>query len=190
LRLVYRLLFLFAAEDRDLLLLPGEAHSAARERYLRFYSTIRLRRLAERRTGTRHADLYAALRLVMSKLASDTGCPELTLPALGSFLFSAQALPDIENCEISNHDLLDAIRALATTVMNSVWRSVDYKNLGPEELGSVYESLLELHPVLNLGAATFELDVAAGHETHQWVLLHAHGSSRLPARLRTESCTR
>ena len=166
LRLVYRLLFLFAAEDRDLLLLPGEGRSTARERYLRFYSTLRLRRLAERRTGTRHADLYAAFRLVMSKLASDTGCPELALPALGSFLFSAQALLDIENCEISNHDLLDAIRALATTVMNGVWRSVDYKNLGPEELGSVYESLLELHPVLNLGAATFELDVAAGHERH------------------------
>jgi hypothetical protein len=41
---------------------------------------------------------------------------------------------------------------------------VDYKNLGAEELGSVYESLLELHPKINADAATFELDVAAGHE--------------------------
>jgi Eco57I restriction-modification methylase len=164
LRLVYRLLFLFAAEDRDLLLLPGEAHFVSRERYLRFYSTIRLRRLAERRTGTRHADLHAALRLIMSKLASNTGYPDLALPALGSFLFSSDALPDIETCEISNHDLLDAIRALATTVMNGVWRSVDYKNLGAEELGSVYESLLELYPRIDVDAATFELDTASGHE--------------------------
>ena len=38
------------------------------------------------------------------------------------------------------------------------------QNLGAEELGSVYESLLELHPKINADAATFELDVAAGHE--------------------------
>ena len=33
-----------------------------------------------------------------------------------------------------------------------------------EELGSVYESLLELHPVLNVTARTFELSLAAGNE--------------------------
>ena len=67
LRLVYRLLYLFVAEDRDLLMLP-ESDTTARERYLRFYSVSRLRRLAERRTGTRHHDLYHALRLVMRAL--------------------------------------------------------------------------------------------------------------------------
>jgi hypothetical protein len=164
LRLVYRLLFLFSAEDRGLLLLPGEAHAAARERYLTHYSTIRLRRLAERRTGTRHTDLYSSLRLVMSKLGLDTGCPELALPALGSFLFSGDAVPNLEDCEISNFDLSEALRALAVTVANGVRRPVDYKNLGAEELGSVYESLLELHPRVNVDAASFELDVASGHE--------------------------
>ena len=43
-------------------------------------------------------------------------------------------------------------------------RPVDYRNLGAEELGSVYESLLELHPVLNAEAGTFELTTASGHE--------------------------
>jgi hypothetical protein len=52
LRLVYRLIFLFVAEDRDLLLLP-EATPQERERYLKFYSTARLRRLAERQRGGR-----------------------------------------------------------------------------------------------------------------------------------------
>jgi len=45
-----------------------------------------------------------------------------------------------------------------------VWRSVDYKNLGSEELGSIYESLLELHPEFNIDAATFNLTTAGGHE--------------------------
>lgn len=164
LRLVYRLLFLFTAEDRGLLLIQGDTASVARERYLRFYSTARLRRLAERRTGTRHTDLFTALRIVMQKLGSDDGCAPLALPALGSFLFSGHAASDIENCEIANHDLLDAVRALAVTTADGVWRSVDYKNLGAEELGSVYESLLELHPRMNLDVATFELESAKGNE--------------------------
>jgi hypothetical protein len=164
LRLVYRLLFLFVAEDRDLLLMVGEEHAAARVRYLRYYSTSRLRRLAERRTGTRHTDLYVALRLIMQRLGSDSGCQELALPALGSFLFSEKAMPDIEACEIANHDLLDAVRALAVTEADRARRTVDYKNLGPEELGSVYESLLELHPRVNLDAPSFELGTASGSE--------------------------
>ncbi|MCL4486959.1 MAG: N-6 DNA methylase [Chloroflexi bacterium] len=164
LRLVYRLLFLFVAEERALLLLPGEEREAARLRYLRHYSTARLRRLAERRSGTRHGDLYVTLRLVMQKLGSDAGCPGLALPALGSFLFSPTAMPDIERCDIANHDLLDAVRALAVTVADGALRSVDYKNLGAEELGSVYESLLELRPELNVDAPLFRLTTASGHE--------------------------
>jgi hypothetical protein len=41
---------------------------------------------------------------------------------------------------------------------------VDYRNLDTEELGSVYESLLELHPQLNVEAAIFALEVVAGSE--------------------------
>ncbi len=162
LRLVYRLLFLFVAEDRDLLLVPT-ADPAAQERYREHYATTRLRRLATMRAGSRHHDLYCGLKLVMDKLSGD-GCPELALPALGSFLFSAKALPDLEQCEISNLHLLEAIRSLAVTQTGQSRRVVDYKNLGAEELGSVYESLLELHPDLNAEAATFELKVAAGSE--------------------------
>lgn len=163
LRVVYRLLFLFVAEDRGVLLDPGVTE-AARRRYTDHYSTVRLRRLAERRRGTRHADLYVGLNLVMEKLGADAGCPELALPALGSFLWSSEAVRDLAGCRIANHDLLDAVRALAFTVEGRVRRPVDYRNLGSEELGSVYESLLELHPALSVDAGTFALETAGGHE--------------------------
>jgi hypothetical protein len=162
LRLVYRLLFLFVADDRDLLL-ALTADPAAQKRYRDFYATTRLRRLATTRAGSRHHDLYCGLKLVMEKLSGD-GCPELALPALGSFLFSPRALPDLNACDISNLHLLEAIRSLAVTQTGQSRRVVDYKNLGSEELGSVYESLLELHPDLNAEAASFELKVAAGSE--------------------------
>jgi hypothetical protein len=163
LRFVYRLLFLFVAEDRELLLDP-KADDAARSRYKRFYSIARLRKLAERRVGTRHADLFVALRLVMQKLGSDAGCAELGLPALGSFLFSPKAMPDIEDCELMNVDMLAAIRALTFITDRHGRRVVDYKNLRSEELGSVYEALLELHPYFDTDAGAFELQTTSGNE--------------------------
>jgi len=163
LRTVYRLIFLFVAEDRDLLLTAG-AGSVERKRYLVYYSVDRFRTLAERRRGSPHADLWQGLRLVFGRLSSDTGCPELGLPALGSFLWSAKATPDLDGCDLANSDLLDAVRALAFIVDRGIRRGIDYKNLGAEELGSVYESLLELHPDVNASAATFALTTAAGHE--------------------------
>jgi hypothetical protein len=65
LRAVYRLIFLFVAEDRTLdgrpLLHPhddSEAARSARERYAAHYSTARMRELAGRIKGSRHGDLW------------------------------------------------------------------------------------------------------------------------------------
>ena len=161
LRIVYRLLFLFVAEDRGLLLDP-KADAAARDRYRRWYSTARLRQLAERRRGGPHVDLWRSLRLVMQHL--EKGCPGLALPALGSFLWSSDAALHLNPSDLQNRDLLEAIRHLAFTEDGSSRRAVDWKNLGSEELGSVYESLLELHPRISAEHAQFELDTAGGHE--------------------------
>jgi hypothetical protein len=164
LRLVYRLLILFVAEDREILFDP-QSDELARQRYSDYYSTARLRRLASQRVGTRHADLFHSLWLVMEELGSEKGCPALGLPALNGFLFSSQrSLPDLIGCELENHKLLDAVRALAFTLDGPMQRNIDYKNLGAEELGSVYESLLELHPEMNAEAATFALTTASGND--------------------------
>jgi hypothetical protein len=163
LRIVYRLILLFVAEDRGVLLNP-EANVSAIQRYSRYYSVTRLRRLAERKAGTRHSDLYQGLCLVMEKLGGEDACGELGLYPLGSFLFSKQAISGIDGCGISNRDLLEAIRSLTFITYDHSRRPVDYKHIGSEELGSVYESLLELHPELNIEAGTFSLQTAGGHD--------------------------
>ncbi len=164
LRLVYRLLFLLVAEDRDLLFAPG-TEPLARERYLRYYGLSRLRSLAASRRGSRHGDLWAGLSLVMNVLGSDDGCPDLALPALGGFLFSDEAMPDLAGASLSNAALLEAVRKVALTLRDGWLRPVDFRNLGAEELGSVYESLLELHPAIHEeGRGSFELRSAAGSE--------------------------
>jgi len=161
------LLFLFVAEDRDLLLNP-QADDAVRDTYINYYSTQRLRRMAEKFKGTQHADLFEGLRLVMRLLSGEqNGAGQaLGLIPLGSFLFSDRAVEAVIDCQISNQQLLNAVRVLSLTYDDSakVYRSIDYKNLGPEELGSVYESLLELHPRINIPAKQFVLATAGGNE--------------------------
>ncbi len=159
LRLVYQLLFLFVAEDRELLVSGSSAVL-----FQTYFSTQRLRDLARAFRGTQHADLFEAFKLVLKGLGETAGSPTLGLPALGSFLFSEKAVPHLVNAQISNKEFLKAIRSLAFTLDQKVYRPVDYRNLGAEELGSVYEGLLELHPQVNAVAAEFKLDTAAGSE--------------------------
>ena len=190
LRVVYRLIFLLVAEERELLLVeddpgdevtrwqgdkvtdspghpvtPSPGHQVAassRRLVMQYYSISRLRDLAATLRGGPHADLYRGVRLLFTLLRE--GYAPLGLPGLGSFLFSAEATPDLDAVELANGDLLAAIRALTLTTEGNVRRAVDYRNLGSEELGSVYESLLELHPQLNVDAGTFTLALAAGSE--------------------------
>lgn len=159
--LVYRCIFLFVAEDRGVLLDP-DASTEARARYDRYYSTRKLRTLSDRRRGGPHGDLWQGLRLVMDKLYE--GCPELGLPALGSFLWSPNAVPNLRRAECANEFLLAAARALCFFTRGNLRFLVNWRQVGADELGSIFESLLELHPRLNQEAGTFELDTAAGHE--------------------------
>ncbi|MCX4617869.1 Eco57I restriction-modification methylase domain-containing protein [Streptomyces mirabilis] len=164
LRMVYRLLFLFVAEDREALLAPG-ANAGAKERYATYFSSARLRRQAQRRRGTSHGDLYQALRFVLSGLGNDDGRPELGLPALGGIFDDTETDKLLHGLALSNEPLLDAVRALSivrdTTSRRN--RVVDYRHLDAEELGSIYESLLELVPKHNATDRTFELVELAGN---------------------------
>ncbi|MCX7802174.1 MAG: N-6 DNA methylase, partial [Meiothermus ruber] len=162
LRLVYRLLFLFVAEDREVLLDP-EAPPEARRTYLEHYSTARLRQIAQRVRGTRHPDLYHLHKRVAGWLA-EGGAPQLALKPLNSLLFDPAATPHLSQAELANRSFLEAIRSLAFTQDDGVLRPVDYKNLGAEELGSVYEQLLELVPEVDVAAAHFALQNRSGNE--------------------------
>lgn len=161
LRLVYRLVFLLVAEDRNLLL--PEPDSAEAARYRAYYSMSRIRDVAEHGRSSQHGDLWESLRPVFVALGT-SGSPALGLPALGSFLWSGTACIDLDSACLSNGPLLEAVTALAFTQRDKARQRVDFAHLGPEELGGVYESLLELQPQIDLDTSTFALVVAAGHE--------------------------
>ncbi|SNT48738.1 N-6 DNA Methylase [Streptosporangium subroseum] len=156
LRLVYQLIFIFVAEDRGALLDP-DAQQDAKDRYADYFSSRRLRRLAVRRSGDRHGDLWKTAVMVIKALGADDGLPELGLPGLGGLFFRTagasqsltdEPLPDqLLWCDLPNEALLTAVRTMSTVrAKDGRPRDVDYQHLGAEELGSIYESLLELVP--------------------------------------------
>jgi len=165
LRVIYRLLFLLVAEDRQLLHPPGVGTAELR-RYGRYYSLARVRTIAGRRRGGPHPDLWDSLVVVFRGLGNPAGIPALGVPGLGSFLWSDAACSYLDAARISNQHLLAAVRNIGYVedVNERVLRPVDYRNLGSEELGAIYESLLEQHPDVNAEAAAFTLNTAAGNE--------------------------
>jgi len=179
LRLVYRILFWFVAEDRDALLIPDVSAETrarfreARDRYHQYFSADRLRRLARHQRGTRHTDLFDAIQLVFDGLGSEGGVPELAIPGIGGIFESrrdngtALALDEpLAGARLSNDALLGAVRALSLIKPREggPLRRVDFGNLGAEELGSVYESLLELIPYYDPEKRSYTLTVLPGNE--------------------------
>jgi hypothetical protein len=163
LRLVYRLLFLFVAEDRQALLIQ-DADPVAKAHFADYFSTARLRALSRKRRGTRHSDLWEGLSLVITSLGDEQGCPELGLPGIGG-LFDDGPADVVTGQSLPNDALLTAIRNLSVVQpKGQPKRTVDYRNLGAEELGSIYESLLELVPRHDSAEQTFSLESLAGNE--------------------------
>ena len=166
LRTVYRLLFLLVTESRDLLLDP-KASEAAQARYRAFYSVERLRTLAGKQRGSPHCDLWEQHRVVARALSDEAGAPAIGIAPLGGDLWSEEFVAALGDSVIDNRHLLAAVRALCLVRDREarVTRPVDYRNLGVEELGSIYESLLELHAEIGTGPQpSFNLAAAAGSE--------------------------
>lgn len=145
LRLIYRLIFLMVAEDRNLLH-PETAKTAARKLYAENYGLAALRAQCVRGAAwDRHHDRYEGIKIIFRALAR--GEEALGLPALGG-LFAAGVLPHLEPARLRNRAFMDALYRLSWLSDPAGMVPVNWRAMETEELGSVYESLLELQPQL------------------------------------------
>lgn len=155
LRLIYRVLFLLVIEDRGLVYPDkiGETLKKQRQNYLKYYSISRLRHLASRRLyvdGTKH-DLWENLKVTFRLFEQQQSGQKLGLQALGSGIFSPEAMGGLSEATIDNMHLLDMMQRLSyfRDDDRKIWVKVNYSDLDVEEFGSVYEGLLEYKPVFN-----------------------------------------
>ncbi len=152
LRLVYRFIFLLTVEERGLLH-PGGTPPDIEDRYATGYGLQRLRdRAARRAAHDRHGDLWEAAKIVFRGLAD--GEPGLGLPALAG-LFAPGQCPDLETARLDNRALLGALFRLCWLREPVGLARVNWRDMGPDELGYVYEGLLELVPQITQDGRTF-----------------------------------
>ena len=142
LRVVYRILFLLFAEQRGLV---PDADAPREDLYWSDYSLTALRERAESGVPNRddHTDLWHGLQATFKMVRK--GAEEL-----GVFGYNGELFEETEGylkgraCD--NARLLRAIRALTLIEREGVLQRISYLDLGVEELGSVYESLLDFTP--------------------------------------------
>ena len=161
LRLVYRLIFLMVAEDRNLLH-PETARPEARKLYAEGYSLAALRAQCFRAaTRDKHHDRYEGIKVVFRALAH--GEERLALPALGG-LFSDDKLPHLETARLRNKAFMEALYRLSWLADKTGMVPVNWRAMKTEELGSVYEALLELQPQLGADGKTLNFASEAAEQ--------------------------
>jgi hypothetical protein len=164
LRLVYRLLFLMVAEERRMIV-PESPEADRRQRlYESYYSVGRLRTLAEKAIElSTFGDLWMGLQQTFV-LFEDGDSNPLGIPPLNGDLFSSTAVKDLQGTHIYNDELLAAVQRLSLFEDHRVRQRVNYSALDVEELGSVYESLLDFQPVITHQPEGMRFELPIGGE--------------------------
>jgi hypothetical protein len=135
---LYRVLFLLFAEQRGML-------RGATRLYEESYSLARLRELAEGSViEGRRFDLWEGLKATFSAFGEPDLAAALGVYPYNGQLFDLTRTPLLQAARCPNWRVLRAVRSLTTMQVDSrMSLHVDYRHLGVEELGTVYESLLD-----------------------------------------------
>lgn len=183
LTVMMRLVFLLSAEERGLLLLGDERYEA---NYA--LSTLRMQLRAESdEILERRWDAWSRLLAVFRAVYGGIKHENLRLPALGGSLFDPDRFPFLEGrakgsdwrTDIAKPLLIDnrTVLLLLEAIQQFQGRTLSYRALDVEQIGYVYEGLLE-RTVKRTAEVTLELDATKSAQS-PWVTLAELESARL-----------
>ena len=183
LTVMMRLVFLLSAEERGLLLLGDERYEA---NYA--VSTLRTQLRAESdEILERRWDAWSRLLAVFRAVYSGIEHENLRLPALGGSLFYPDRFPFLEGrargsdwrTDIAKPLPIDnrTVLLLLEAIQQFQGRTLSYRALDVEQIGYVYEGLLE-RTVKRTAEVTLELDATRSAKS-PWVTLTELESARL-----------
>ena len=141
---LFRLLFIAYAEDRDLL--PYRQNGAYRKHSL----TEKAKKLADETADVKPVSTedhhWQGCQALFT--AVNTGKKKWSVPSYGGELFSqdpevSSAGAVLSNLNLANEYLEPALRALLVTDAEGMSGPVDFRSLGVREFGTIYEGLLE-----------------------------------------------
>lgn len=158
LTLLYRLLFILYAEDRNLLPVKDD-------RYDDYGLRDRVRGDVGRRkdindTFSETAARYWATIQDLSR-AIDAGDASIGLPPYNGGLFDEDKNPLLSRIRIGDAVMADVIDALSFIQTPEGRKYINYRDLSVQQLGSIYERLLEYEVVLEDGTLTVQPNIFA-----------------------------
>ncbi|MEH8183194.1 Eco57I restriction-modification methylase domain-containing protein [Aeromonas allosaccharophila] len=175
LTVMMRLVFLLSAEERGLLLLGDERYEA---NYALSTLRMQLRKESEE-ILERRWDAWSRLLAIFRAVYCGVEHENLRLPALGSSLFDPDHFPFLEGRAKGSNWRVDAARPLPIdnrtvlllleAIQQFQGRTLSYRALDVEQIGYVYEGLLE-RTVKRTDEVTLELD-ATKRSQSPWVKL-------------------
>ena len=140
LTLLYRLLFILYAEDRELL-------PVREERYDNYSLRVRVRDDVQRRKDSGHVFSANASRYWSAvddlSRAIESGDASIGLPPYDGGLFDHERVPLLAAVRLGDGVLADVIDALSFEQTTTGRRYINYRDLSVQQLGSIYERLLE-----------------------------------------------
>ncbi|CAN7279815.1 Eco57I restriction-modification methylase domain-containing protein [Acidovorax sp. LjRoot117] len=183
LTVMMRLVFLLSAEERGLLLLGDERYEA---NYA--LSTLRMQLRAESdEILERRWDAWSRLLAVFRAVYGGIKHENLRLPALGGSLFDPDRFPFLEGRAKGSDWRIDVAKPLPIdnrtvlllleAIQQFQGRTLSYRALDVEQIGYVYEGLLE-RTVKRTAEVTLELDATKSAQS-PWVTLAELESARL-----------
>jgi len=183
LTVMMRLVFLLSAEERGLLLLGDERYEA---NYA--LSTLRMQLRAESdEILERRWDAWSRLLAVFRAVFGGIEHENLRLPALGGSLFDPDRFPFLEGRSKGSNWRIDVAKPLPIdnrtvlllleAIQQFQGRTLSYRALDVEQIGYVYEGLLE-RTVKRTAEVTLELDATKSAQS-PWVTLAELESARL-----------
>ena len=145
--LLYRLLFILYAEDRDLLPVRNTSYDdyALREKVR---GDVRRRKDRDDVFSTSAARYWSAIDDLCR--AIDQGDASIGLPPYNGGLFDRDRTPLLGHIRLDDQIMADVIDALSFEQTSYGRRYINYRDLGVQQLGSIYERLLE-HEIVRDG---------------------------------------
>ena len=143
---LYRLLFLLYAEDRGLLPVNDPRYDDYGLRKRVRDDVARRMERGDAFSGVA-ANYYGHLAALFRQI--DKGDPSIGLPPYNGGLFSAESAPILENVHLPDSVVAPVIYDLSHTRTPEGRRFVNYRDMSVQQLGSIYERLLEREPSRN-----------------------------------------
>ncbi|MBC8383858.1 MAG: N-6 DNA methylase, partial [Candidatus Cloacimonetes bacterium] len=149
LRVIYRILFLLYAEQRNLMPIRSSL-------YFKEYSISAIREKIESGMILEDdfTDLWEGLKVTFEMVRQ--GVDTMGIPNYNGLLFDPGEIEWLASCTCKNSQLLTAIRYMTTMEKGGLLQRISYVELDVDEIGAIYESLLDYIPRVSSQLEIFE----------------------------------